>query len=136
MAVNAVSSAVATSIGNRMGDGAYKLIQLVAVTATDTQYFAAPCDGRIVGVTIVGVDAHTSSNYVTVTVVNGSNSDAAMVSGITTSGAVAAKTPSVIANGVVTAAAVCNMGDLLAITSTESGTLAGATCINVMFEAS
>lgn len=133
----AVLTALQTQ-GNRMGDGAYARVKLANVTATGSEIIAAPGDGKLVGALIAGVDAHTSSNYVTVTAVNNGNGDAAMAAGLTTSTAVAANHGAYYKNTVLDGAspsnAGCEAGDIITVTSTESGTLANATAITLLFE--
>jgi hypothetical protein len=124
--------------GNRLGDGAYKLVKLANVTATGSEIIAAPGSGRLVGALIAGVDAHTGTNYVTVTAVNNGNSDAVMASGLTTSGGVDANKGAyyynTVLDGATPATADCTTGDIITVTSTESGTLANATAISLLFE--
>jgi len=119
------------SQSSRFGDTAYQVVVAPFEAATDVFYTSVPFAGTLVRVLFCnGATASDGSNYYDVTVVNASNSDAAMISAYSsTTNDVAAYGTEEATLSTTAANLAVDAGDCVEVTATVTGTVTDARVI-------
>ena len=133
------TQALATShkeAGNRIANSAYEYVEVNVAAAAATVVTIAPADGTLVrAVLTAGSDIDATNNYITVLLVNKSNSDAAMLGSNDTGDATETDqyATRVMVLGTLVARAV-DEGDWLELTTTVQGTVGAAAKMTLVYE--
>ena len=123
--------------GNRLANQAYEYVEVVVAATAATIVTMAPADGKLKrAVLTAGADAlDATDNYITVLLVNKSNSDAAMLGSNDTGDGT---DTAAFANRVMVLGAAADLavdeGDHLELTTTVQGTITAATHMILVYE--